>query len=136
MLALYTVILLPLREMPALSEQLKILPYEAPDRSLPLFVVADQHGRQTGAATGRQAARFLQIPMARTLVASLEDRPRPDDLHRAYRAIRRVNCQFNAGTLTLTGHLPTYHYKQLAQAAVVEMQGVQQIVNDIKVGED
>ena len=56
--------------------------------------------------------------------------------HSAYRAIRRVNCQFNAGTLTLTGHLPTYHYKQLAQAAVVEMQGVQQIVNDIKVGED
>ena len=30
---------------------------------------------------------LLQIPIARTLVASLEDRPRPDDLHRACRAI-------------------------------------------------
>ena len=28
---------------------------------------------------------LLQIPIVRTLVASLEDRPRPDDLHRAYR---------------------------------------------------
>jgi len=54
--------------------------------------------------------------------------------HSAYRAIRRVNCMFSGGILTLTGQLPTYHYKQLAQAAVVEIPGVRQIINDINVG--
>ena len=70
------------------------------------------------------------------LEIDIEEMARVRLQHSSYRAIRRVNCVFDAGTLTLTGRLPTYHYKQLAQAAVVEIQGVLQIVNEIQVGED
>ena len=51
-----------------------------------------------------------------------------------YRAIRRCYCSFDGETLRLHGQVPTYHYKQLAQVAVVGMPGVQAIVNDIEVG--
>ena len=54
--------------------------------------------------------------------------------HSHYRAIRRVNCAFANGILTLTGAVPTFHYKQLAQTAVVDISGVRQVVNLIDVG--
>ena len=53
--------------------------------------------------------------------------------HSPYRAIRRCSCTFDHGTLHLHGHVPTYHYKQLAQVAVVGLAGVQLIINDIEV---
>jgi len=53
--------------------------------------------------------------------------------HSLYRAIRRVTCEFVDGTLFLSGHVPTYHYKQLAQTAVADVEGVQRIVNDVTV---
>ena len=53
--------------------------------------------------------------------------------HSPYRALRRVDCQFQAGVLTLTGQVPTYHYKQLAQTAVANVRGVQRVVNSIDV---
>jgi osmotically-inducible protein OsmY len=54
--------------------------------------------------------------------------------HSPYRAIRRVGCIYSDGTLTLSGVVPTYHYKQLAQTAVSEIAGVQRVVNQIDVG--
>lgn len=54
--------------------------------------------------------------------------------HSHYRAIRRVNCVFEDGVLTLTGAVPTFHYKQLAQTAVADIPGVRQVVNQIDVG--
>lgn len=51
-----------------------------------------------------------------------------------YRAIRDVNCRFVGRTLRLTGHLPTFHYKQLAQVAVAGINGVDNIINEITVG--
>ncbi len=54
--------------------------------------------------------------------------------HSPYRAIRRVGCVFSQGTLTLSGTVPTYHYKQLAQTAVSGISGVEKIINRIDVG--
>jgi osmotically-inducible protein OsmY len=54
--------------------------------------------------------------------------------HSHYRAIRRVRCAFAEGVLTLRGAVPTFHYKQLAQTAVVDIAGVRQVLNRIEVG--
>ena len=54
--------------------------------------------------------------------------------HSPYRAIRRVSCEFDAGVLVLQGRVATFHYKQLAQVAVAEIEGVQRIRNNIEVG--
>lgn len=53
--------------------------------------------------------------------------------HSAYRTIRRVSCSFHDGVLTLTGHVPTFHHKQLAQTAVAGLAGVNQVDNQIEV---
>lgn len=50
-----------------------------------------------------------------------------------YRALRRVQCQFQEGTLILHGRVATYHYKQLAQVTVAALDGVQRIVNELEV---
>ena len=50
-----------------------------------------------------------------------------------YQAIRRVTCRFDDGVLTLEGRVPTFHYKQLAQTAVAEINGVKRIDNEIAV---
>ena len=53
--------------------------------------------------------------------------------HSPYRALRRVTCEFTEGILLLRGCVPTYHYKQLAQVAVLGIAGVQRIVNEVEV---
>jgi osmotically-inducible protein OsmY len=53
--------------------------------------------------------------------------------HSPYRAIRRITCEFDAGVLSLQGRVATFHYKQLAQVAVSEIEGVKQIRNNIEV---
>lgn len=53
--------------------------------------------------------------------------------HSPYRAIRRISCEFDAGVLVLHGRVATFHYKQLAQVAVAEIEGVQKIRNNIEV---
>jgi hypothetical protein len=63
----------------------------------------------------------------------VEEQARVRLQHSQYRAIRRVTCRFDGGVLILEGHVPTFHYKQLAQTAVVEIEGVDRIVNDIAV---
>ncbi len=51
-----------------------------------------------------------------------------------YRALRAVLCECDQGILLLRGHLPSFYYKQLAQEAVARVQGVSQVINEIKVG--
>ncbi|MFV1967748.1 MAG: BON domain-containing protein [Pirellulaceae bacterium] len=63
----------------------------------------------------------------------IEEQARVRLQHSQYRAIQRVSCRFDAGVLTLEGHVPTFHYKQLAQTAVVEIDGVRRIINEIEV---
>lgn len=50
-----------------------------------------------------------------------------------YPSIRRVFCMYDEGLLVLRGCLPTFFHKQVAQAAVADIDGVIQIVNQIDV---
>ena len=53
--------------------------------------------------------------------------------HNPYLALKNVQCDFHEGVLTLRGCLPTYYLKQMAQAAVGPVSGIQRIVNEIEV---
>lgn len=46
---------------------------------------------------------------------------------------QRIWCEYDAGTLFLRGQVPSFYLKQLAQTAMAEVDGVQQVVNDIEV---
>ncbi len=50
-----------------------------------------------------------------------------------YRVLKNVSCEYRDGTLTLRGRLPSYFLKQMAQAAVARVAGVERIVNHIEV---
>jgi osmotically-inducible protein OsmY len=50
-----------------------------------------------------------------------------------YLALRNLGCDFHDGVLVLRGCLPTYYLKQMAQAAVSHVAGVEQVVNQIEV---
>jgi hypothetical protein len=63
----------------------------------------------------------------------IEEQARIRLQHSPYRAIRRVSCRYDEGVLILEGRVPTFHYKQLAQTAVAEIDGVRNIVNEIEV---
>ncbi len=51
----------------------------------------------------------------------------------AYLALRQLSCEFRAGVLTLRGRLPSYYLKQMAQAAVAAVEGVERVDNQIEV---
>jgi len=50
-----------------------------------------------------------------------------------YLALRDVSCEVRDGVLDLHGHLPTYYLKQIAQALVIEIEGVRRVINRIEV---
>ena len=50
-----------------------------------------------------------------------------------YLALRNVACDGREGVLVLSGCLPSYYLKQLAQATVTHLEGVKQVVNHIEV---
>ncbi|MBV9123273.1 MAG: BON domain-containing protein [Planctomycetes bacterium] len=49
-----------------------------------------------------------------------------------YLALKRVSCDYQEGALTLRGRLPSYFLKQMAQAVISPLEGVQ-IINQIEV---
>jgi hypothetical protein len=51
----------------------------------------------------------------------------------AYVELTDVSCDFHGGTLTLSGHVPSYHMKQLAESSVAQVPGVLEINNRIEV---
>ena len=53
--------------------------------------------------------------------------------HNPYLALENVQCDFHVGVLTLRGCLPTSYLKQMAQAAIGPVSGIQRIVNEIEV---
>jgi osmotically-inducible protein OsmY len=53
--------------------------------------------------------------------------------HNSYLALKNVSCEYRAGVLTLRGCLPSYYLKQMAQAAVAQIDGVERVVNEIQV---
>ena len=46
---------------------------------------------------------------------------------------KQITCEFHEGVLILRGSVPTYYLKQVAQALVAEVEGVQDVVNKIDV---
>lgn len=67
----HVVVILPLKELPALSHQLGGPPFEAPDRGTPLFVLAGSNGEQTGAVTGWHNQQYLMNGLASSLIEYL-----------------------------------------------------------------
>ena len=47
--------------------------------------------------------------------------------------VQRIWCEYSNQHLYLRGHVPTFYHKQLAQAAVAGLDGVDQVVNEIEV---
>ena len=52
-----------------------------------------------------------------------------------YLALRRLQCEFREGKLVLTGRVPTYYLKQVAQTLVRHVPNVRRIDNRIDVAE-
>jgi osmotically-inducible protein OsmY len=50
-----------------------------------------------------------------------------------YPAVARLKCYFNGGSLTLRGQVPTFFEKQIAQEAVADLEGVNELVNGVEV---
>jgi protein-tyrosine phosphatase len=54
-------------------------------------------------------------------------------LHQPHLTQQRIWCECEQGRLSLHGQVPSFYFKQLAQEAVVDMEGVRQVVNEIEV---
>lgn len=50
-----------------------------------------------------------------------------------YSVLKRVQCRFDAGTLTLSGRVPSFYMKQVAQTLVMSLQSVQFVDNRLDV---
>lgn len=50
-----------------------------------------------------------------------------------YPDVKSLECEYHEGVLMLRGQVSTYYYKQLAQEAVRDIQGIESIVNVVKV---
>ncbi|MGA2033621.1 MAG: BON domain-containing protein [Thermoguttaceae bacterium] len=48
-------------------------------------------------------------------------------------SVQRIWCEFEQGTLFLRGQVPSFYFKQLAQAAMLGLHGIGQVVNEIEV---
>lgn len=48
-------------------------------------------------------------------------------------ALKNVTCDYANGVLVLRGRIPTYYLKQLAQAAVAQLEAVERMDNQIEV---
>lgn len=50
-----------------------------------------------------------------------------------YHSLRRLRCSFADGVLVISGRLPSFFMKQLAQTAVQHIDGVERIENRVEV---
>ena len=76
------------------------------------------------------AIPFSSVPPSREQIV---DRAEDCLRHHPYLAHTNVQCDYHDGVLTLRGCLPTYYLRQLAQAALGPVSGIQRIVNEIVV---
>ena len=51
----------------------------------------------------------------------------------SYMPVRDVSCEYHDGVLVLRGQVTTFFQKQLAQEAVAKVDGVRQVINQVKV---
>jgi osmotically-inducible protein OsmY len=54
-------------------------------------------------------------------------------IHEPHLSVQRIWCDFDGGRLVLRGQVPSFYFKQLAQEAVADLEGVEQVVNEIEV---
>lgn len=52
---------------------------------------------------------------------------------RQYPQLRRIHCDYHEGVMTLRGVVGSFHLKQVAQAALVGLDGVEEIANRLEV---
>jgi hypothetical protein len=83
----YVVVALRLEELPALSHQLGIPPYAAPDRGSPLFVIARSDARQLSAVTTWHNSNQLAYAMAQGIVQEAKEHERTPEQLRALLAV-------------------------------------------------
>ncbi len=50
-----------------------------------------------------------------------------------YPQLRRIHCDYHEGVMTLRGVVSSFHLKQVAQAALVGLDGVEEIANRLEV---
>lgn len=48
---------------------------------------------------------------------------------------RPITCEFHEGTIVLGGRVGCYYHKQIAQHVVMQIDGVEQVINHVKVDE-
>ena len=53
--------------------------------------------------------------------------------HCGYQSVRHISVHEHEGVLTLHGNLPSFYLKQIAQATVAKVPGVEQIHNRVQV---
>jgi hypothetical protein len=83
----YVVVALRLEELPALSRQLGIPPYAAPDPGSPLFVIARSDARQLSAVTTWDKSHELAYAMAQGIVQEAKEHQRTPEQLRALLAV-------------------------------------------------
>ena len=72
-------------------------------------------------AVGEPQDRSLE----RKAVDCLENSP--------YRILRQVHCRAHNGVLTLSGRVPSFHMKQVAQTIVMNQAHIPRVVNQLEV---
>jgi hypothetical protein len=75
----YVVVALPLAELPALSHQLGVQPYAAPDQGSPLLVIARSDARQLSAVTTWHKTDDLAYAMAQGIVQEAKEHGRSQE---------------------------------------------------------
>jgi hypothetical protein len=78
------------------------------------------HGRVSGMEPPRPRTDLAEVARS-----CLQTTPYPD--------VKSLQCEYHQGVLVLRGHVSTYYHKQLAQEAVRDIQGIESIVNVVKV---
>jgi len=74
---------------------------------------------------------FSDTPPQKQTVQLAENRLKAD----SQRWLRCVNCQYDEGVLRLTGRVPTFYLKQLAQTLVKNIDGVSRVDNQVLVAD-
>jgi hypothetical protein len=78
-------------------------------------------------------AYLVSPPRLSTLKWTVLESARASLKSRPYRALWSVECELDGSVLVLKGVVQSYFLKQLAQAAVSEIRGVERIANNIVV---
>ncbi|MFT5325017.1 MAG: osmotically-inducible protein OsmY [Planctomycetaceae bacterium] len=80
-----------------------------------------------------QGSHLIIHETRRSSVDELRRKIQQAMLQRAGQSLRAVNVQIHEGLVRLSGQVLSYYQKQLATVAVLSVDGVEQLHNDLKV---